>query len=105
MPTIPTNRQRIENAAKAIEFMVDQLPIIKARMFQQTLIIQIASHNTIRRKGRYRTRRKSVKMTPAVRAHIIATAAAHPDWSQQEIAVHCGVNAGRVSEVLHGKRR
>lgn len=29
----------------------------------------------------------------------------HPEWSQQMIAEHVGVNSGRVSEVLHGKRK
>lgn len=50
------------------------------------------------------TKVKSVPVTPAVKA-LIRKLAATTDDSQAEIARQAGVNAGRVSEALAGKRR
>lgn len=59
-----------------------------------------------RRPPNVRARRPtSRKMTPQVQAEIMALAAKHPDWSNQDIAVAVGVNAGRVSETLNGYRQ
>ena len=47
---------------------------------------------------------KSRKLTPAVEAQIRQLNTAHPSMSQVEIARLVGVNPGRVSETLYGKR-
>ena len=57
-----------------------------------------------RRPAVRRAPRSSTPMTPAVAAHIRRVAYANPTWSQQRIADHVGVNHGRVSETLRGKR-
>lgn len=44
-------------------------------------------------------------MTDEVRARIRATYRAHPDWTHRAIGSHCGVDGGRVSEVLAGFRQ
>jgi hypothetical protein len=49
-------------------------------------------------------RPKSRPIDPMVRRAIIAYALAHPDAHAQEIAEVFGVNHGRVSESLIGKR-
>jgi hypothetical protein len=46
----------------------------------------------------------SARMTPAKAQEIWQTHLAHPTMPQHEIATRCGVNQGRVSEVLSGKR-
>lgn len=44
-------------------------------------------------------------ITPAIRKEVRRTARAHPDWSLRKIGQHCGVDQGRVSEILRGYRR
>lgn len=44
------------------------------------------------------------KMTDRIANHIRAAAAEHPDWSNRKIGLFCGVDGGRVSEVLAGYR-
>jgi hypothetical protein len=46
----------------------------------------------------------SKKLTPKLRAEIKALAKAHPDWAIRKIGLKVGVDGGRVSEVLTGKR-
>ncbi|MBC9176649.1 hypothetical protein [Pseudoroseomonas ludipueritiae] len=53
-------------------------------------------------RGRAPDRSRAVDETLAER--IRRYAHAHPKMSQQEIAVHFGTNAGRVSEALHHDR-
>ena len=57
-----------------------------------------------RRQRLIKTAPKSQKLTPALRSKIKLSKKLNPDMSIQEIAVACGVNSGRVSEVLIGKR-
>ena len=49
-------------------------------------------------------RRVSARMTPAKEREIWETHRLFPTMPQHEIARRCGVNQGRVSEVLAGKR-
>lgn len=48
---------------------------------------------------------RSERMTPSKAQQIWAMHQTYPDMPQHEIATRCGVNQGRVSEVLAGKRR
>jgi hypothetical protein len=48
---------------------------------------------------------KSRSITPALKTAIRAYARRNPEDSQHEIAQAFGVNGGRVSEALAGKRR
>lgn len=47
---------------------------------------------------------KSKRITAKVRSDVIFMARQNPDMSHQEIAEANGINIGRVSEILHGKR-
>ena len=47
---------------------------------------------------------KSRRVTAAVRASVRAMAETNPGISQQALAEAHGINIGRVSEILHGKR-
>ena len=60
---------------------------------------------TARRAPRQRAPVTSVPMNDTLRKKIKATKAAEPHLSQVEIGRRFGVNPGRVSETLRGKRR
>lgn len=51
-----------------------------------------------------RARAHSNAVTPTVKAKILKLANDHPDMHQSEIASQLGINPGRVSEVLQGRR-
>ena len=57
-----------------------------------------------RRRPAKRAAPTSFPMTPALAAEIRAFCQQFPDWSQARVGRHFNVNAGRVSEVLNGKR-
>jgi len=48
---------------------------------------------------------KSKPMTPELKMRLREAARQNPDMSYQDIGVLLGVNAGRVSEAVAGKRR
>lgn len=73
-----------EDAAIAVEWIVDALMI---RSFT----------------GR-KTPTKHRKMTDEIAVYVRRCAEAHPTLSHEEIARRFDINAGRVSEVLSGKR-
>ncbi len=68
------------------------------------IIAYVVEHALHRRPSIRRAPAQSNPVTPQVRRIVHATAAAEPDMSYQDIAVLAGVNAGRVSEILRGKR-
>jgi hypothetical protein len=65
-------------------------------------LLASAMHNRV---PEQRGRSTSARVTDAKRAEVHRLRADHPDWSQQEIANASGVNIGRVSEILKGKRK
>ena len=67
-------------------------------------IARIVEEGMFRRKGIVPTRPKSKRMCRRVAVDIRALHRARPDLSEQEVAVQIGVNSGRVSEALIGKR-
>lgn len=90
--TIPEARRRLMNlAAKLAPAEANELmEIIKDGLFRRTIIVP--------------TRPKNKKVTKLITAQIRALHAKRPDLSQLEIGVKLGVNPGRVSEALIGKR-
>lgn len=66
--------------------------------------IEEAVRDLKRRPAFRRVARTSVPMTPAIAAQIRKVARLHPKWPQHRIAAVVGVNPGRVSEVISGKR-
>jgi len=87
------------------------LQVIARELWLQTLddqaaalrIRRIVSHMK-RRKPVRRTRPRSPPLTPAIKARIRHLARTTDD-SQMQIGLRVGVNSGRVSETLAGKRR
>jgi hypothetical protein len=64
-------------------------------------VLASAMHNRV---PEQRGRSTSARVTDAKREEVHRLRAEHPEWSQQEIANASGVNIGRVSEILKGKR-
>jgi hypothetical protein len=67
-------------------------------------IQRIVREGMHRRRGVPLTPPKSKPMTRGLAGQIRVFYGRHPGLSEQEIAVKMGVNAGRVSEALIGKR-
>jgi hypothetical protein len=90
--TLPEARERLLAIAAQID------PLLAAEMQQ------IIKDGMYRRRGVLPTAPKSRKMTKGLAIKIRAMHFNNPDLSEQEIAVANGVNSGRVSEALIGKR-
>lgn len=67
--------------------------------------LTILAHELRRRPPVRRAPRVSPTLTPPIATRIRRIAAAFPDWPYTRIAQSVGVNPGRVSEVLAGKRK
>jgi hypothetical protein len=98
MATIPDLRKRLLAVADRLPFaglpervaLAKELRDIEAQMYRRPYVRKApASAN---------------HMTPALEKRIRRYAWVHPDMTYQEIGTHFGVNSGRVSEVLAGKR-
>lgn len=76
--------------------------LARRQLYIAQKISQLAEETKRRRFGSAPV--KSRRVTDEVRASVRAMAAANPDMSQQELADAHGINSGRVSEILHGKR-
>lgn len=90
MSKIPQARERIQALHLLLEAAVGELCEIEEMLYRKKAV----------RKAAVRSRR----MTPELAAQIQAFATRNSDASLQEIATRFNVNAGRVSEVLHGYR-
>lgn len=76
-----------------------------AGMGDKAATLRTLADETKRRRAVRRTRAKAHLVTDQTRDRIHTLARANPDWSMFEIGEACGVNQGRVSEVLAGFRR
>lgn len=87
---------RVEDVQREMRILADQLGCDRLRELADALY---------RRPKKTSAPPTSNPMTPRLRDYIIHLHETYPDWSQQKIATHLGINAGRVSEVLAGKRK
>jgi hypothetical protein len=94
--TIPQIRDLISE-------LTDEGIKLSRRQFEINLRINALMQETYRRTYS-RAPVKSKRITNAVRLSVWAMAAADPYRSHQDIAEANGINIGRVSEILHGKR-
>ena len=92
--TIPEIRVALEEVAEHVHSLS---PMLASR-------IRTLSEATKRRPAVRRAPVRHPKMTEELAMMIREYAAAHPRAHMQDIAVRFDTNAGRVSEVLHGKR-
>lgn len=63
------------------------------------------AEQTRRRSPMKRAEPRARHMTDEVKERIRLTHQAHPGWSNRRIGLDCGVDGGRVSEVLRGFRQ
>ena len=94
--TIPQIRDLISE-------LTDEGTKLARRQFAINLRINALMQETYRR-SYTRAPVKSNRITNAVRRSVWVMAKENPDMSHQEIATAHGINSGRVSEILHGKR-
>jgi anthranilate/para-aminobenzoate synthase component II len=94
--TIPEIRELIA------ELTEESKTLARRQLYIATRINQLAEET--RRRSYERAPTTSKRVTAAVRASVHLMAAEHPDMSHQALAEAHGINIGRVSEILHGKR-
>lgn len=95
--TIPQIRQLIaELTSESVALAKRQTKIAKE-------IAKLAEETT-RRSPVRRAPRVQNKLTEAIKASIVKMAVANPDTPLREIAAHFDIDAGRVSELLAGRR-
>lgn len=89
----------------------DRMIVLKFQLSHATKLLasvsaelEKLSNELIRRPSVRKARRTSNEFTPELAVEIRAYAVQHPGVSQNDIAKSFGVNAGRVSEALRGKR-
>jgi hypothetical protein len=70
-------------------------------MYYALVTLRENLHN---RKPVHRGACTSVSIDDVIRDKVLALHAAHPDWNYEQIAHAVGINIGRVSEILAGKR-
>ena len=86
-----------------------RLPEIAARLRELAIELDCSELSELadeisRRKGGQRAPATSAPMTDQIRNEIKEIHQKYPNLSQQKIASKVGVNPGRVSETLRGKR-
>lgn len=94
--TIPQIRELIA------ELTEESKTLSRRQLYIATKIGQLAEET--RRRSYERAPTTSRRVTAAVRASVRLMAANDPDMSHQALAEAHGINIGRVSEILHGKR-
>jgi hypothetical protein len=94
--TIPQIRDLISE-------LTDEGIKLSRRQYEINLRINALMQETYRR-SYTRTPVKSKRITAKVRSDVMFMAQQNPGMSHQEIATANGINIGRVSEILHGKR-
>lgn len=81
-----------------------RLPEIQHRLRRMALELNQLAAEIGRRPATERAPKRSVPITPILASKIRTFKALNPDASQQQIGARFRVNAGRVSEILNGKR-
>lgn len=94
--TIPEIRELIA------ELTEESKRLARRQLYIATKINQLAEDT--RRRSYDRAPVTSRRVTPGVHASVRAMALAHPDAPQQALAEAHGINIGRISEILRGKR-
>ena len=94
--TIPQIRELIAGLTE------ESKALARRQLFIANMIAGLAEET--RRRSYERAPTTSRRVTAAVRASVRLMAASNPDMSHQALAEAHGINIGRVSEILHGKR-
>jgi len=82
-----------------------RLPDVAARLNELAVEIAELSAQIKRRKPVNIAPPAARRMTKQLAADIRSHAREHPTWTQMQIAKKFGVNPGRVSEAIRGKRK
>jgi len=110
--TIPQIREEVQElTAESMSLCYIQLSVaetpqdhfVARRQMQINKRIEALMQETYRR-SYTRAPTTSRRITAAVRASVRQMVADFPDMPHQDVATSHGINIGRVSEILHGKR-
>ena len=82
-----------------------RLPDVAARLTELAVEIAMLSEQIKRRRRVKVAPPAARRMTKELAAQIRQYAKEHPTWTQMQIAKKFGVNPGRVSEAIRGKRK
>lgn len=87
-----------------------RIPEIQSELFmlaEQHKMPRLAelANELYRRRGRRNSPVISRKITDELEAQIKSYIRLHPSQSQMQVARHFNVNAGRISEIVRGKRK
>jgi hypothetical protein len=85
------------------------IPEIRARLFELADAhgipeLAVLAEETKREYHGRAGRTDARKVTPELAEQVRAYAARHPGENHRNIGAHFGIDGGRVSEILHGKR-
>lgn len=94
--TIPEIREMIR------ELTEESKKLARRQLYIASKINQLAEET--RRRSYERAPATSKRVTAATRASVVAMAETYPNLSHQALAEAHGINIGRISEILHGKR-
>ncbi len=94
--TIPQIREEVQQ-------LTSESAVYARRQIQIAARIEALMQETYRR-SYTRAPTTSRRITAAVRASVRQMVADFPDMPHQDVATSHGINIGRVSEILHGKR-
>jgi hypothetical protein len=94
MKTIPEIRERVAQIGRGLRGGV--APDLGLELMELA--------EAMKRRSPIRRAKRRMSLTDADMCKVETYAAGHSDASYHEIGIACGVNAGRVSEILAGKR-
>lgn len=89
-----------------------RIPEVRTRLYQLSDVLREVAKELdalipqlVRRPATKRAPRTSRRTTPKLKAVLRADALAHPNTPYQKIGERHGVNAGRVTDAVRGKRK
>ena len=96
-------KRTIPEIRELIAALTEESKVLARRQLYIADKIQQLSEET-RRRAYERAPVTSRRVTQTVRASVRRMAEFHPEMAHQALAEAHGINIGRVSEILHGKR-
>jgi|SRR6478735_10451022 len=95
---------RIPEVREEIDRLIDEAEELHDTLGKMIKRLNYLQSELVRRPAKRRAPTTSTPFNAAMKARIVAYAAANPSASQTSIAAQFNVNPGRVSEALFGKR-
>lgn len=107
-------RERLHDLAGQGRFLIMQVTVLCPKIGDSVEIgklrdvfqkIDRLADETKKRRNQPRGPTKRSRVTDRIRQEVREYVAAHPNALQDEVGQHFNLDGGRVSEILHGKRK